>query len=254
MFAKDIQVWAKKKVRELIRTRRLGRLEPIILSRSFDVWQRYSIITTSVQPTLTSHEGGISVVEIGVGGTGLYNWLPFSDGDFVGVDVDKKRLLMSDLKFQRILASGNALPFKPCSVKIVVASAMLEHISRIDRKKVAEEFKRIARQAVVVYAPVGFSGKHFDAKFAKTFKRLFKKDDPPTKEHLQFGEPTLNELAELFPNCSLKLFQNGVIWYVLMVLARLRVIGWITGILYVTILSRFDKNPPFYGCMLTWYK
>lgn len=245
----------KKPLKRLFVQGRLSKIEPLIFSRSFDVHQRYSPVAELIR-SASSHS--LSILEVGAGGSGISGWLEYTQCSFVTlVDADANRLKGikgESRSCECLIADGCQLPFVNNSFDIVLSLDTLEHIDKGRRIKFTDELKRVTKEKIIIHVPLAPVAIIGDKKFAKTHKRLFRVENRPTKEHIMFGQPTQKELKELFPKCELKLFQNLVIWYVTAVLARLRVIGWLTGLLYVTILSRFDKNPPFYGCMLIWHK
>ncbi|MEM3407743.1 MAG: class I SAM-dependent methyltransferase [Nitrososphaerota archaeon] len=244
----------KKTLKRLLLEGRLYKIEPLIFSKSFDVWQRYS---EAIKIIRSMSDSFLSILEVGAGGSGITGWLDNSKSLFVTlVDLNFNRLKRDErLKnCEYVIADGCQLPFVDYSFHMVISLATLEHIHRKNRIKFADNLKRVAKKKVIIYAPIAPVAKIGDERFFKTHKRLFRTENRQTMEHMMFGQPTLRELKEMFPGCSFKLFQNLIVWYITMILARLRIIGWLTGLLYVTILHKVDKKPPFYGCILSWDK
>lgn len=245
----------KKSLKRLFVQGRLSKIEPLVFSKSFDVYQRYSKAVVFIRSVCSS---SLRILEVGAGGLGVAGWLDDSQGSFItllDVNVGRlKKVRKESSSCECMITDGCCLPFTDNSFHIGLSLATLEHIDKTRRAKFADELKRVARKHVIVYVPIAPVGNIGDEKFAKTYKRIFRTEDRPTKEHIMFEQPTLEELIEMFPGCDLRLFQNLVVWYVTMILARLRIIGYLTGLIYVALLSRFDKNPPFYGCMLIWHK
>jgi hypothetical protein len=171
------------------------------------------------------------------------------------IDVNRlKKVKKWSSRCEYLTADGCQLPFVDNSFDVVVSLATLEHIDRRRRFKFAEELKRVAKKWVILYVPIAPVAIIGDEKFAKTYRRIFRKENRPTKEHMCLKQPSLKELRVLFPDCKLELFQNLVVWYVTMILARFQIIGWLSGLLYIMLLSRLDRKPPFYGCMVFWNK
>jgi len=112
---------------------------------------------------------------------------------------DKKVDTLNVIAQTDIQVRGVTLPFEDNSYDIVVSIDTIEHIPKQDRQKAVEEYCRIAGKYVVVTGPVGNRlQRESEERLNREYVKLFGSNHHYLIEHLEYGDPTEEEMAELF--------------------------------------------------------
>ena len=219
-----------------------GLLHALIYARSIDFYTRYRSIVTRLPPFS-------SVLDVGGGKIGIGAFLD-SQHSVICLDLDPE--IVKTAIGQRVVASAEALPFRSHSIATTISVDCLEHLPRHIRPAFMEEMKRVARERVLLHTPVHEFSWNTDLRFYQTHRRLFRSVDKAHAEHLKYVLPYTKELTETFPEAQIISDQNCSITYILFVIQRIPIFGWLTGFLYLLFLKRLHDNPPFYGVLVVW--
>jgi len=153
----------------------------------------------------------------------------------------------------KIIADASHLPFCDCTFDCVTAIDVVEHLQPKKRKEAIDEMKRCGK-TVLIHTPLQdnktFMGKTGDILLFQYMKNSRNKVDDNTREHLECGEPHLDELKEH----DFKVMQpdwNLNIWLTLM---KYRYLPYnftspVMTVLYLLALRRMSQ-PPFWGAYL----
>lgn len=98
-----------------------------------------------------------------------------------------------------IQVNGVTLPLEDKSYDIVVSIDTIEHIPKEDRQKSIEEYCRVSSKYVIVTAPLGSDLQYeSEVRLNEEYKRLFGIEHHYLKEHLAYGDPSREEIDDLF--------------------------------------------------------
>jgi hypothetical protein len=184
----------------------------------------------------------LTVLDVGSGGTSQLSMA------LQVLSVDVKRNAGVD-----VIADASHLPFRDYTFDCVTAIDMLEHIRPQRRKKAIDEMKRCGK-TVLIHTPLQdnktFMGKTGDIILFNHLKNSLNIVDENTREHIECGEPHLDELKEH----DFKVVQpdwNLNIWLTLM---KYRYIPYnftapVMTVIYLLALRKVN-TPPFYGAYL----
>jgi len=212
----------------------------LLYFRSIDFVTRYSSIVNAID-----NDSQI-VLDVGAGKIGIGAFI--NNKQVVSLDVSRK---VATALGERVVASASSLPFRDLCISTVISVDCIEHLPKLMREQFFNEAKRVAK-TVVIHTPVKAYCCETDWKFARTHKRLFGQYDMDHLEHITFGQPTIRELEEQFPDCIMVGNQNRTVNYILFVLQRIPVFGWLTGVFYFLFLKRLHNQPPYYAVTLKW--
>lgn len=228
----------------MIRYKKLALLNNIMKSQiklflsSNDRYQRYSEIAKYVSPKE-------KVLDVG-GGEGLIS--KFISNDITILDINKDELEIAKkqgLKTIHVDLINNKI--KDNYYNTVISVATLEHISPDKREFYLKELKRIAKDKIIIFTPIGSS--KYD-KILYNFKKVIGIKDPWTLEHIKNGLPQLKDLKKIFSNAEIKLTQNAYLWLMIMFLQSMPLINkFLPGIVYL-ILKPINSLKPHTACIL----
>lgn len=184
----------------------------------------------------------LTILDIGSGGTSKL-------GRALQVlSVDVKRKLGVD-----VVADVLHLPFSDHIFDCVIAIDVLEHIKPSEREKAVNEMKRCGKM-VLLHTPLQddrlFMGRHGDLLLLSFLEKTLHIVDENTLEHLEFGEPRLDELTKQ----GFRVVEgdwNINLWLLLMKSLYLPTILFapVMTMLYLLVLRKAN-NPPFWGAYL----
>jgi len=225
-----------------------------------DRWQRYSAVTNKIRECDNNNSSN-SILDVGGSEGVINNFLKPENFKLIVADLDEKAIFRAGKKqnLQAILADGCYLPFKDNDFDIVVSVASLEHVPDELKPAYCTELKRVTKDTVIVYCPADsrdgiFQGSVFDQKYFDWYRQRFATEERNTREHLEAGLPTIDELSALFPGARLEGIQNGHIWLDIMKMKEAPYIGLLTSWRYSLFLKKKDVSPPYYACLLVWKK
>lgn len=225
-----------------------------------DRWQRYTVVTNKINE-YCNNVTPTSILDVGGGEGVIKNFLKPKHFKLVVADLDEKAIFRAGQKqnLQAILADGCHLPFKDNDFDIVVSVASIEHVSNKSKPAYCNELKRVAKNIVIVYCPADspdgtFQGTVFDQKYYDWYRHKFGAEEKNTREHLEAGLPTIEELLDLFPGAHLEGIQNGHVWLDIMKSKEVPYVGLLTTLRYNLFLKKKDISPPYYACLLVWKK
>lgn len=218
-----------------------GVREAILYARSIDFFTRYQSVLDFFS---TSDK---RVLEVGAGKLGVGTFVNFRE--LICLDVSRE--VIRTASGERIIASADKLPFQTNSIDIVLSVDCIEHLPKQVRDSFISEAKRVG-YTVIVHTPVRELCLETDLKFARTHKRLFRQLDKVHYQHIQYKQPSLSELRKYFPDIFGFYNQNRNVNYILFVLQRIPLLGWLTGFYYLLFLKRLHKEPPYYGVTIRW--
>ena len=156
---------------------------------SFDVFERHKTVAKSINP-------GETILDVGGGVDALNKFI-------------KNKVVVSNLQSGDILADGRNLPFKDNSFDIVTSIDVIEHVPKKDRKKFVQELLRVAKERVIISAPLG-TKKHIDEekKLLELFKAKKMKSDF-LEEHLKRGLPNFSEFKKYLSHNPYRVLYSG---------------------------------------------
>ena len=214
----------------------------VLYINAVDVYQRYSAIAQLI-------DNDKEILEVGGANTALYEFLHYTYNLTV-IDTDRDYKPPSHLNY--ILKSADTLPYEDDHFDCVISIAMLEHIPKKQRQEATHEWKRVGKK-VLLYVPFGRNGEKYDTLLFKLRKNIGM-HDRWTKEHIEYGLPTLDELKTYFPDAKITFIQNGNVWVTTTFLSSLPIIGRIfPGFVYF-LLRHWDNKEPFIGTIINWRK
>lgn len=110
-----------------------------------------------------------------------------------------------------IIYDGKKLPLKDNSFETIVSLDTLEHIKKNQRQDFIKELLRVAKEKVVLAAPLGTKTHiDFEKSLLNKLKREKKKIPGYLKEHVVNGLPDLEEIKDLIPRkYSWKIYFSG---------------------------------------------
>jgi hypothetical protein len=246
--------------------RRFGWREAILFPDGYhiDLWTRYSRTAEAIADRLPSNGLPWSMLEVGSGGPGLCGFM--RDHGFWRrlrpsiADYDLE-LLRAGRHPPAVVADVTQLPFPDRTFDVVLAVDLLEHLSPEARGRAAAEMRRLARRLIVCHCPAqgeeeGFEGRSTDQQFDREYRRLYRKKPPRwTRDHIEAGHPSAEELRRLFPGCSLSGDQNCEVWLQYMLAGEPgngRMTRLLTGWRYRRRWSRLDGRPPFRSALVVY--
>ncbi len=121
-----------------------------------------------------------------------------------------------------VKGDGRKLPFKPNEFDFVVTFDTYEHVPREGRESFVKELARVAKEGVILAAPFdNESGSVFQAEMNLNdyYKKLYDKDHPWLKEHIEYRIPDRSEIEDLLKNLKLNyvpLASNELSMWILM--------------------------------------
>lgn len=104
-----------------------------------------------------------------------------------------------------VLYDGTNLPFGTNSFPYVICVDSLEHVHLSERKRLIDEMIRVAQKKVVVVVPVAHDDIS-DEEFLLSLSRKYNIAPMPSlKEHVEYGLPTVEQLASYVRNSSFQI-------------------------------------------------
>jgi hypothetical protein len=156
-----------------------------------------------------------------------------------GVDV------VSDVRF---------LPFKSKCFDTAAAVDVLEHLPEKFRNIAIKELIRVAKKKVVIHMPlqdnVYFKGREYDILFSNLYRRIKKRQNTVTEEHLSHHYWSPSYLTE--QNFKLTGTCNTKVWMTHMTISYgfpFPLGLWLAWMVYVLFLKWLDNRPPFWGTL-----
>jgi len=115
------------------------------------VWIKYEdeVNKERVEKTIAMIPQVPSILEIGCGSGSILNRL--SSDLIVGLDLS--RVALEEIIHERVVGSGDLLPFKDFSFDAVILAEVLEHLNNTQLRKTLEEVTRVAHSYVLVSVP-----------------------------------------------------------------------------------------------------
>ncbi len=153
---------------------------------------------------------------------------------------------------------ARALPFDDGAFDACVSSDVFEHIPHSERAHWAAECRRLARTTAVHTIPCDggdgrFDGSAADRDFEAWYRERFGESERFTREHLDLGVPTFEELTMLFPGARLHGFANTTLWRTMLrqQFARTSLPGrLVNGLWYRRQGHARAAEPPFKSCLV----
>lgn len=241
--------WLNKVLLNYLQKEKFGIIEALVFSNAMTFWQRHLAVARHIR----IRDGGLSVLDVG-GADALARFMDVSKFHFCALNVDRSAFTNNPLRDRLFVADGGNMPFRNESFDILTSVSTLEHMPKERREAFLNELKRVARKMVIIYVPVDQFGARYDRKYAEIHQKLLGYVEPFTAEHIRYGLPSLAELRRSFPDADICGVQNCAVWYVLILFEGVPILQLFAGLFYLAILKKFDDNPPYYGCIVSWRK
>lgn len=230
-----------------------GFSEALFFSREIDYWSRYADTIREIRRINgRNFSGKYFVLEVGSGGKGVSNFLDHEKYAIVLSDVQREALIGIKTKAPLVVADGHKLPFKNEMFDIVVSVDTVEHVPKSSRHVFLNELRRVCKNKIILHFPTEdnsmYKGREYDFKFNYYHRQIFGTDDQSTREHIESIHPTIAEICEVFLDSRLYGKGNCNIWLKYMVLERIPILGFLTGLIYYFFWKKEDLKPPYYGC------
>ena len=228
-------------------SRRVGREfgfpEALVYARAVDFFYRYQAIVSKLE------DDGTAVLDVGSGKIGVGAFL--RNRNVISLDIDP--VVVQTAFGKGVVSPADDLPFKDRAIGNVISADCLEHLQRGSRAAMVNEMKRVARNVVLLHTPIQDSCRATDVRFAETHRKLFGGYDKIHQQHIIYGQPKMAEVlsyfggdVEVYPD------QNCHTNYILFILQRLPIFGWLTGLLFLFLLKRLYHKPPYYAALFVW--
>jgi SAM-dependent methyltransferase len=146
----------------------------------YDTFERHRLVAEQV------NDSSVKILDVG----GDKNRLAF---------FSKNPITVLNLNHGDVIGSGLSLPFQKNTFDIIVSLDVMEHIPKSGRQEFIEELLRVARTGIIFCAPYG-SPAHETVE--RDLLATLEKDhihDRMLAEHVQFGLPTVEEIAHYLP-------------------------------------------------------
>ncbi len=241
------------------RSGRFGLVEAIVFCFSVDLWRRYSAASGEIRAL---QEIGLDpqprILDVGGGAGDIALFLSPTNYRICVLDPSEEELRRwRDAHVDYVVGSGTHLPFGDLSFDVVTAIDCLEHVPAPQRPSFIAELLRVTRKLVIMHVPAKshdsvFIAPDLDRRLAKWFRRMYRVDEPNICEHLALGVPSIDELRTWIPGSRMVGLMNARAWFQVMVLERVPLLMFLTGLTYWLWIRRRDVGPPFYGCLLVW--
>lgn len=180
-----------------------------VTSHNIDTALRYRAVLA-----LLSHRWypGIRVLEVGSGSGGAAEWL---DHEIIGVDTAFERTVeRTRPNLVEVPGSVTAIPLPDGSFDAVLCVEMLEHIPAANRPKAVEELVRVLAPGgrLILTFPSSPAAAELDRWLADAYAARRGKPHPWAAEHLEYGVPDPNEIAELARANGARVEIHGHAW------------------------------------------
>ena len=127
-------------------------------------------------------------------GSGNIGIVPYLNRNITGLD---NYFYKSEDKRIKIIKGDTAqIPFKDNSFDVVISMDMMEHIKPHVRKKSVQEMLRVTKKYLIIGFPTGRCAHKQDVYVVNLTKKIFGKEDPFAKEHLDFPLPMEKEFLD----------------------------------------------------------
>ena len=123
------------------------------------------------EKTILRKVDGLTILDCGCG-VGRWGYLLRSK-NVIGVDVSKSYLRQAKSYEQVILASAWALPFRSAIFDAVLATELIEHLSKVKGYIFLRELKRVGKKRIVLTTPRNFEQINFGNEHPETHKSLW---------------------------------------------------------------------------------
>ena len=216
----------------------------------FDVFYRHNLIVRNI---LKSHCDDCLILDVGGRKHSLIKFLPLTKkGRIIVLNREKDDLAgpVNDTVLA-IHGDGAALPFAANTFDVVTSITTLEHVSKQNRPAHFHELRRVCREKILVYVPIGPEGDIYERKLYKWSLNDHIKF--MTKQHIENGLPTLKEIRRGLPGCSIVPVQNAKVWLFCMLLAQAPFLGIVFPSLIYALLRPF-KIHPYYEYLVEYDK
>lgn len=139
----------------------------------------------------------LNILEVG---SGSYGIAPYLKKMITGVDLlfDEPNLPL----LRQVRGSAVKLPFDDNQFDVVLLSDVLEHLPRVQRKKVMAEAVRVGTKAVIVGGPFGEEAARQDRELAQYSKEKLGRMHKFFIDHLKFGLPEIGDIKRYLKNNS----------------------------------------------------
>lgn len=210
---------------------------------NIDWWLRYNVVANQLKRMQCQ-----SVLDVG----GEHNYISrFFGSEIFVATLNIHKEYLSDCRSNRIVADGCNLPFATNSFDVVVSVATLLQIPKDKMQNFLRELKRVGRTVIVLEAtesPDGtFKAQTAGRKFS--YRRRILGLDHSTLKHAQKSFFLINEIRKAYPNAEYMGHKNSDSWLQYTTVSRTPILNLLTGLLYLHLWSKKDKQPPFYEVM-----
>jgi SAM-dependent methyltransferase len=234
-----------------------GLLEAILFPAQ-DYWLRYQRVIGAA--SAISRQEPLEILEVGSGRAGVALFIKPGAARVCMVDQAATNVLpRHSAEARYVRADACHLPFADASFAVVISVDTLEHIPRPARAAFLRELKRVTKEAVILTCPLDSQDGRFqagkaDARLREELKEQNRRVPRWLDEHLQWGHPMVEEVAEELEGARIEGWQNCELWRRFQVL-QLRPFLWpVAGLFYLLALKKHDSSPPYWRGMVTWQK
>lgn len=239
-----------------------GLKEALYWGRYVDKWHRYSAVLTKIDQITGNEKSAISILEVGCGSEGLAEFNPYLNND--SYTVDSLDVVLPDNALHRkypepfrkpMLGDACDMPFDDDSRDFVISIDSLEHVPQGNRSSYLRELIRVAKRGVLLTCPMrstggDYVGDEYDARYQEWYTERFGNPNLTISEHLEFGEPSIDELNEFMVHPETVGVLNAETWLKCMTLSGIPLLGHLTGFWFLISGARKAGDPPYYGGML----
>jgi len=227
-----------------------GLFEAVMFPRAIDYYTRYRDVVDLVQEHIAK---GSLILDVGAGMRGGLSFFLQSDGL---IQLDRRSYPRKPWFGQIVIADGCRLPFKNGSIDLVVAVATLEHVPTSLRSSFLQETKRVGK-SVILHFPCQdkdkrYFGRTSDILFQAANESILREKDERTAEHIASIHPSVKQITTELPGSKIVGRKNCSVWLTYMTFSRRPIIGFLAGLLYLTLWKPLDNKPPFYECLVEY--
>jgi ubiquinone/menaquinone biosynthesis C-methylase UbiE len=195
----------------------------------------------------------ISILEVGAGDVGITAFLPNSKFVYVASDIDPEALKHVKKRTDTLIASMSSLPLKEDSFNFIIGLACIDFIPKEQRAEALIEFKRVAKEKIVLESIIQDPEKGFIWQtYEYQMKRILEQNGLPMPTwmgvHKKAGYPKIQEFLLIFPEAEIIGYRVPTYFAIY---RRIPFLRWLCGLKYLFGGKDLFSHAPFTNAIIT---